>query len=345
MAEPVADLPEQTFVQSALKRVAKSNDVAIANKESRVLQPERYVNHAYVHDARSRFLWSLPQPILVLGSMLAIATAITTEWVDADLFTTFMILLPLPLFLLAERYVPKRTDWILEPKELAEDAFWLAGAAFIWVPLYSDYYETPISWAFEWLRDVSTVPFTLNPETTLGLILAALFVRATSEFIYYWLHRIQHETLFWWRIHATHHHITKMSAARGDRTHPLEWLALSLGTPIVLALFGATDDVIAVTGAFGFFNGICNHSNLPLVTNKLYGLFFSTASMHHVHHAHDMEYSNKNYGCSIIIWDRIFGTYLDVDMVDACGAGKGEALDLKTQYALAFYSDEELKQL
>ncbi|MEM1436492.1 MAG: sterol desaturase family protein [Pseudomonadota bacterium] len=299
----------------------------------------------YQHTERSRLVWSLAQPVLVLGSMLAVATAITTEWINPDLFTTIMIILPLPLLLFLERVWPKRKDWILEPKELAEDAFWLAGAAFIWVPLYDDYYETPITHAFDWLRDASAMPFTLAPESALGLILAALFVRATAEFIYYWLHRIQHETLFWWRIHATHHHITKMSAARGDRTHPLEWLALSLGTPIVLGLFGATDDVIAVTAAFGFWNGICNHANLPLVSNKLYGLFFATASMHHVHHSNHPVNSNKNYGCQIIIWDRIFGTFHDADRVESVGAGKGVSLSIPTQFALAFYSDEKLKDL
>jgi len=34
----------------------------------------------------------------------------------------------------------------------------------------------------------------------------------TSSLPYYWLHRIQHESMFWWRMHATHHHLTKMSA-------------------------------------------------------------------------------------------------------------------------------------
>ena len=299
----------------------------------------------FQHTARSHFLWSLPQPILVLGSMLAVATAITTEWINPDLFTTIMIVLPLPLFLFMERVWPKRKDWILEPKELAEDAFWLAGAAFIWVPLYDDYYETPISQAFDWLRENSAVPFSLEPESALGLMAAALFVRITAEFIYYWLHRIQHETLFWWRIHATHHHITKMSAARGDRTHPLEWLALSFSTPVILGLFGASDDVVAVAAAFGFWNGYCNHSNLPFVTNRLYGLIFSTASMHHVHHSNHLENSNKNYGCNIIIWDRVFGTYYDCDTVGSIGAGTGKPLSISEQYALAFYPDEKLKQL
>lgn len=294
---------------------------------------------------RREFLWTLPQPVLVLSSMLAVATAITTEWMNPDLFTTIMIVLPLPLILIAERIWTKRQDWIPTPKELGEDALWLAAGGLVWAPLYDDYYKTPLSDAFNWIRETSSLPISLEPESAIGLIFAAVFARTCAEFIYYWLHRWQHQYLFWWRIHATHHHITKMSAARSDRTHPLEFAALSLGTPVVLALLGASDDVVAVTATFGIWNGWMNHANLPLRTNGLYGLLFSTSSMHHIHHANDMSLANSNYGCTIIIWDRLFGTFQDNKEVVSIGAGTGKALSIPTQLALAFYSDEKLKSL
>lgn len=294
--------------------------------------------------ALADFLWTLPQPLLVFGSMFAVATAVTTQWMNADLLTSMLIVLPLPLVLLAERIWTKREDWIPEPAELAEDAGWLAAGAFIWVPLYSDYYQTPLSEAFTWVRDSSGFAFSLNPETTLGLVGGALLVITLAEFFYYWLHRLQHESLFWWRIHATHHHITKMSAARGDRTHPLEWAALLISRPIILALLGASDDVIAVVVAFGFFQGILNHSNLPL-RSGICGWFLSTAPMHHLHHANHAEHSNTNYGCSIIIWDRLFGTYSGSTEIDTLGAGSGKPLSIREQLALTFYSDDKLKSL
>ena len=46
--------------------------------------------------ARASWLWMLPQPLLVMGSMVAIATMITQRWMNPDLFTTLMILLPIP---------------------------------------------------------------------------------------------------------------------------------------------------------------------------------------------------------------------------------------------------------
>ena len=294
---------------------------------------------------RNAILWALPQPILVLGSMGLVASAITTGWMNPDLLTTIAILLPLPLILFAERIWTKREDWLLTEKEMAEDTFWLAFAAFIWVPLYDDYYETPISRGFEVLRDASPLPFTLEATTFWGLLGAALVVKLFSSFIYYWLHRVQHESLFWWRIHATHHHITKMGAMRGDRTHPLEYLALALGGPIALALLGANDDVIAVGAAFGFMNGYLNHSNLPLKSMPVYNWLFATAQQHHAHHSLSMEQSNSNYGCNLIIWDRVFGTYCADEHVERTGAGTGTALSIRTQLMLAFYPKDRLTKL
>ena len=57
--------------------------------------------------------------------------------------------------IVAERIWTKRTDWLLEPKEMIEDAGWLAAAGLLFIPLYSDFYQTPISDGFKAIRDLS----------------------------------------------------------------------------------------------------------------------------------------------------------------------------------------------
>lgn len=294
---------------------------------------------------RRDILWALPQPILVLGSMVLVATMITGEWMHHKLFALVMMILPIPLLIFAERIWTKRQDWLLEPKEMAEDAFWLAFAGLVWAPILTDYYETPLSEGFKAVRDMAPLQITLDPQSVLGLLGAAVLVRMVSGFIYYWLHRVQHESVFWWRMHATHHHITKMGCMRGDRTHPLEYLALAVGTPITLALMGASDGVIAVAAAFGIWNGTLNHSNLPLRSMPVYNWIFATAEQHHAHHARALTQSNSNYGCNIILWDRLFGTYCGDTEVGQIGAGNCVPLSIKEQLALAFYSKERLTSL
>ncbi|MEM8767153.1 MAG: sterol desaturase family protein [Pseudomonadota bacterium] len=301
--------------------------------------------HAVRSWTRNDLLRALPQPILVLGSMFLVATMITQEWMNHELFGAIMIVLPIPLLIVAERIWTKREDWLLEPKEMIEDAGWLAAAGLVFVPLYSDFYETPISAGLRAVRDIAPLQITLEPSTLLGLIGCALLVLSASSFVYYWLHRVQHESLFWWRIHATHHHITKMGCMRGDRTHPLEWPALFLGTPVALALMGASDSVMAVAGAFSIWNGVLNHSNLPLKSMPVYNWFFATAQQHHIHHAHAREHSDSNYGCNIIFWDRVFGTYCGDENEGQIGAGKGVPLSIKDQLLLAFYPNKKLTDL
>ncbi|XOV82820.1 MAG: sterol desaturase family protein [bacterium] len=290
------------------------------------------------------FLWTLPQPLVVFGAMSMVASAFVTGWMEADLLTSILLFCPIPMLLIAERFAPKRGDWLLNGKEFAEDVFWVGCVYLIWAPLYGDFYDTPISDAFVWLREVSFMPFQLDAATIPGLLVAALIGMFVSEFVYYWLHRLQHRMMFFWRMHATHHHITKMSAARADRTHPLEFLALNLGPAMTLAFLGASDAVVAVALTFRIFSAYTNHSNLPL-RSGVYGWLFTTPEWHQLHHSKQRAESDTNFGCSIILWDRLFGTFSGKTELAAVGNGTGKALSIYMQLTLPFRSNETLRNL
>ena len=152
--------------------------------------------------------------------MVAIATMITQRWMNPDLFTTLMILLPIPLLIVAERVWTKREDWLLTPGVCRGRLLAGIRAALLWIPLYDDVYQTPLSEAFTWLRDRSPLEVTLAPTTVLGLLGAVMLVKLVESFIYYWCHRIQHESLFFWRMHATHHHYEDGLPSRGSHPPP-----------------------------------------------------------------------------------------------------------------------------
>jgi len=86
------------------------------------------------------------------------------EWMNHKLYALIMIVLPIPLLIFAERIWAKRKDWILEPRELAEDRFWIAFGVFLWGPLISGFYRTPISAGFRAIRDRSPLDITLASE-------------------------------------------------------------------------------------------------------------------------------------------------------------------------------------
>ena len=293
---------------------------------------------------RRDFLWSLPQPLAVLGSAALVASAITTGWTDADRLTSIILLLPIPTLLVLERLAPRRSEWILNWRDYLEDSFWVLATYAIWVPLYDEYYDTPISDAFNWLRETSAFPIRIQGDTTVELLALAFVTMLMTEFIYYWLHRIQHRSFFFWRMHATHHHVTKMSAGRADRTHPLEFAALSLAPTVVLAFFQVSGDVISVFISMRLTTVYFNHCNLPL-RSGIFGWVFTTAEWHHLHHSLKRHESDRNFGCALIIWDRVFGTFNGNTDVVKVGNGSGDQLSLLTQLTMPFRSGDTLRNL
>ena len=288
--------------------------------------------------------WSLPQPVILLGFSLLVANAAITGWIDLPVLVSVLLFVPIPLLLLAERLIPKRKDWLLDWQDLTEDLFWLACSFLIWGPIYDEAYDTPISNLFALLRDSSGFPFRLEADTTGGLLVAAFIAIFVAEFIGYWAHRVQHRFMFLWRIHATHHHITKMSMARAERTHPLEFLGLNLGSAVALAFLGASAEVVAVVVVFRLNTAHLCHSNLPLVSGA-FGWLFNTPEWHQLHHSCFYKESNTNFGCTVIIWDRVFGTFSKQNHIERIGNGTGEKLSIVTQLLIPFKSDQALKEL
>ena len=296
------------------------------------------------HSNAQNILWSLPQPMLVFSSMLLMASALVYQWMDPDLLFVMILVLQFPIVMLAERFFAKRDDWLLNGREFAEDGFWVFGTYLVWVPAYDAYYDTPIAAAFTALRENMGLSFALEASSVGGLFFMALVAAFAMEFIGYWAHRLEHRFMFFWRIHATHHHITKMSIARADRTHPLEFLGLNLGGAVMLAFFGATPEVVAVSIIFRLTTAHLNHANLPM-TSGWYGLVFTTAEWHQLHHSQNKAESDTNYGCTIILWDRLFGTFSGKTSVERLGNGTGQPLGLLTQLSIPFRSSDTLRSL
>jgi sterol desaturase/sphingolipid hydroxylase (fatty acid hydroxylase superfamily) len=79
--------------------------------------------------------------------------------------------------------------------------------------------------------------------------------------------------------------------------------------------------------------------------NSPAGVPCPVTQQHHVHHALVRNQSDSNYGCSIILWDRLFGTYCGDTEVGQIGAGKAVSLFIKEQLMLALYPNKRLTDL
>jgi sterol desaturase/sphingolipid hydroxylase (fatty acid hydroxylase superfamily) len=153
-----------------------------------------------------------------------------------------------------------------------------------------------------WIYLYNLSPFKIS---TSALSLAFLFL--FNEFVYYWFHRLSHEIPILWATHVNHHSSLKMNFAVAARTpflnaiyHILFWI------PLPLIGFNPVDILIVETISF-FFAFVQHTTVIPKL--GIFELFLNTPSHHRVHHSVNPIYIDKNYGNTLIIFDRLFGTF------------------------------------
>lgn len=130
------------------------------------------------------------------------------------------------------------------------------------------------------------------------------------EFFYYWHHRFAHEIRWLWATHSVHHTPQEMNLSVAAR---LGWTGLLSGSVLFFApLVWMGYHPIAVLGmlAFSLFYQIWIHTTLIARLPRWIEWCFNTPSHHRVHHASNPVYLDKNYGGVLIIWDRLFGTFV-----------------------------------
>lgn len=134
-----------------------------------------------------------------------------------------------------------------------------------------------------------------------------LLLILAEDFIYYWLHRFDHEIRFFWAAHVTHHSSQKMNFTVGFRSsvfQPLYRFIYFLPLPL---LGFKPLDIVFIYSATQIW-GIFVHTELFKKLGWLEYILV-TPSHHRVHHASNPKYLDKNMGMFLIIWDKLFGTF------------------------------------
>lgn len=127
------------------------------------------------------------------------------------------------------------------------------------------------------------------------------------DFMFYWMHRLEHEVRLFWAVHVTHHSSPLFNLTVGFRSSVFQPLyRFVFFIPLVLAGF-APLDIVLVFSATQIW-GILVHTEMVYKLGWL-EYFFVTPSHHRVHHASNALYLDKNMGMFLIVWDRLFGTF------------------------------------
>lgn len=137
------------------------------------------------------------------------------------------------------------------------------------------------------------------------------------DFVYYWKHRLFHETELGWALHATHHTSTELSFLA---TFRLNWIEafLSYYFFLPLALLGLDPlmllFLIEINDAWQV---VCHTEIFGRV--PLWERVFNHPDYHRVHHSRDRARAGCNYTSTLILWDRLFGTYHRPEPTADCG--------------------------
>src|ERR1700722_8367252 len=128
------------------------------------------------------------------------------------------------------------------------------------------------------------------------------------DFLYYWWHRLSHEVNVLWVAHVVHHQSEDYNLAVALRQAILtSFTAVPFYLP--LAFLGVPPLVFASANAISTLYQFWIHTELVGKLGWFEG-WLNTPSHHRVHHAVTPQYLDRNYGAILIVWDRLFGTFI-----------------------------------
>ncbi|HEU4656371.1 MAG TPA: sterol desaturase family protein [Capillimicrobium sp.] len=129
-----------------------------------------------------------------------------------------------------------------------------------------------------------------------------------DDLAYYWFHRVSHESRFFWASHVVHHSSQhyNLSTALRQTWVPMTYLPFWLPLP----LLGFEPWMVLLAQSWSLIYQFGLHTEKVRRLPRWVEAVFNTPSHHRVHHGSNHDYLDRNYGGILIVWDRLFGTYI-----------------------------------
>lgn len=150
----------------------------------------------------------------------------------------------------------------------------------------------------------------------LDLELNALTIALTFigvDFCFYWMHRCSHRVRWFWAAHVVHHSSERMNFSTAMRQNATNIFNGNWTFYLPLALIGFNPLWIGVAFALSLVYQFFIHTTVVDKLPRPIEWVFNTPSHHRVHHGRNPGYIDRNYGGTLIIWDRLFDTFVAED--------------------------------
>lgn len=169
---------------------------------------------------------------------------------------------------------------------------------------------------------IPSVPALIAFWSGLPAVLTILVAIVLIDFASYWRHRLEHSPALW-RVHATHHADEAMNWLTLHRKHPLGELMSLIFDLVPVLLAGLPIWVILTAALLRAWWGYFIHADVLWTLGPLGKVMMSPAA-HRLHHIRDEALMGANFGNTITLWDKLFGTYTDPAPFVNCETGIAE---------------------
>ncbi len=171
-------------------------------------------------------------------------------------------------------------------------------------------------------------------------VLAGAAAIAGWDFIYYWNHRLMHESRFLWAIHVVHHSSEHYNLSTALRQPVADSFGIFVPMGILSAL-GIRPALIEMARGVNLIYQFWIHTETVPKLGRFED-WFNTASHHRVHHGSNQKYLDRNHGSILIVWDRLFGTFQREDESDPVVYGLTKNIDTFNPVRIATHEHADI---
>ena len=165
---------------------------------------------------------------------------------------------------------------------------------------------------------------------------AWLLLFFAEDFTYYVFHRSSHECRFFWASHVVHHSSQRYNLGTALRQTWTGGISFSFVFWLWLPLVGFPPIMVMTMQAISLLYQFWIHTELIRSLGPLEA-FFNTPSHHRVHHASNLRYLDRNHAGTLIIWDRLFGTFEPEDESEPLIYGLTKNINTYNPVRIAFH--------
>jgi len=130
--------------------------------------------------------------------------------------------------------------------------------------------------------------------------------------LYLW-HLVCHRVDAFWMFHRVHHNDPYLNVSTAFRLHFVEVLITNSLKALLIILLGIDKTLVLAIETIITLCILFHHANIGFRFERILGQIMIVPSLHRVHHSVERSEHDSNYGATLSLWDRLFGTLSELE--------------------------------